>query len=262
VNTIGLIPAAGRATRLLPFRYPKELFPIAYHEPDGSSGETDVRVVCQDALDCLAAASVTKAFVVIGDHKFEVMRFLSDGREFGLDLAYLHQRDICGLPQAIDCAYPWIGGSNTALVLPDTIIEPRGTIAMLLDALGRSRPDIVLGVFPTDHPGDLCPVDFDEGGRVLGLHDKDPSRGIANTWGAAVWTPAFTEYLHCYLADASVRGGRELTLAEVLMSASRDGLVAGAVPVPGGKFVDIGRRSALVEGRKVIEARTPEKRAR
>ena len=257
VDTIGLIPAAGRATRLLPFRYPKELFPIAYHEPDGSAGGVDVRVVCQDALDCLAAGAVSKAFVVISDHKFEVMRFLSDGREYGMELAYLHQRDICGLPQAIDCAYPWIGDNNTALVLPDTMIEPRETVAILLDALRRSESDVVLGVFPTAHPGDLCPVEFDESGRVLGLYDKDATRGISNTWGVAVWTSGFTEYLHRYLNTGPSRRGTELALAEVFMAASREGLVVTALPVPNGRFVDIGRRSALLEGRKLIEGRMP-----
>ena len=30
MDFVGLIPAAGRATRLAPFRYPKELLPIGY----------------------------------------------------------------------------------------------------------------------------------------------------------------------------------------------------------------------------------------
>ncbi len=172
LETIGLIPAAGFGTRMKPFRYPKELFPIAYRDPSTEDKAICVRVVCQDAFDCLAAASISKAFVIISDHKSEVMRFLSDGRECGVDLAYLHQREVCGLPNALSCAYPWIRSSRVALLLPDTLIEPQDSIAQLLSFLETSGSDIVLGVFPTPHPEDLCPVEFDEQGRVTGSMTK------------------------------------------------------------------------------------------
>jgi glucose-1-phosphate thymidylyltransferase len=214
-----------------------------------------LRVVCRDTLDCLAAASISKAFVVISDHKFEIMRFLSDGRESGIDLAYLHQRDPSGLAGAVDCAYSWIRNNLVALLLPDTVLEPRDTVTMLLSALHSSGSDLVLGVFPTSNPGELCPVQFDEQGRILGLFDKDSSHGIMNTWGAAVWKPAFSDFLHEHLQISRNNSSEEPPLSDIIMASSRMGLDARAIPIPGGRFIDVGQWPAIEKARQLIEDR-------
>lgn len=147
VEAVGIIPAAGKGTRFLPFRYPKELFPIGYKNLD--NGDIQLKVVCQYSLECLSDAAIENAYVIISDYKFEVVRFLSDGRDYGINLAYLHQREVNGLPFAIDCAYRWVRDKISVLVLPDTIVKPRNSVQQILNFLTRSRADIVLGIFPT-----------------------------------------------------------------------------------------------------------------
>jgi glucose-1-phosphate thymidylyltransferase len=251
LNPIGIIPAAGFGTRFLPYRYPKELFPIAFQE--SPEGRVSMRVVVQDALESLVRAGVRRAYVVIGDHKFETMRFLSDGHDFGVELAYLHQREVAGLPGAVDCAYPWLEGSNVVLLLPDTLIEPRDCVASLLTELDNGTADVVLAVFETEHPGDLCPVEFDRSGKVSALYDKDSARGINNTWGLAVWNPRFTEFLHEYLRGA--KGDTEVVLASVFLAAIKNDLCIHAIPIPGGRFIDIGRSASLIEAQRAMEDR-------
>jgi len=258
VKPVGIIPAAGRGTRLLPFRYPKELFPIAYDDPSSQNGDVQLRIVCQDALDSLSVAGIAEAYVIISDQKFEVMRFLSNGQEFGVHLAYLHQREINGLPFAIDCAYNWVKERNCVLLLPDTLLEPRDAVRRAIVFLEEKEADVVLGVFPTDHPEDLCPVDFDTSGRVRSLHDKDASKGIMNTWGFVVWNPTFTAHLHGFVNDVVNPPGRELTLADVITTALETRLSVFAFPIDGGKFMDIGKSSSLIEARQILEERIGE----
>jgi glucose-1-phosphate thymidylyltransferase len=255
-DTVGLIPAAGHGSRLRPFRYPKELLPLGYAASALPGGEgLRIKVVCEYALDNLVEAGVEQAYVVISDNKCEIIRFLSDGRDYGIRLSYLHQSEVIGLPYAIDCAYGWIGDRATALVLPDAIVEPRDAVRQLLDFRRQRGAEVVLGVFPTERPQDLCPVRTDDRQRVLALYDKDRSgAGLRNTWGMAVWGPSFGEFLHSFLARATAPAGRELTLAEVLTAAVAEGMDILALPVEGGKFWDIGKSSSLIQARLELEA--------
>lgn len=258
MEAVGLIPAAGHGSRLRPFRYPKELLPLGYASSALPGGDgLRIKVVCEYALDNLAEAGIEQAYVVISDHKCEILRFLSDGREHGIRLAYLHQSEVIGLPFAIDCAHGWIGDRTAVLVLPDAIVEPRDAVRQLLRFKEQRGADVVLGVFPTDHPHDLCPVRYDDRQRVIALHDKDRfgAGGLRNTWGMAVWGPRFGEHLHRFLAGDTVPAGRELTLAEVLTAAIESGLDVLALPVTAGKFWDIGKSSSLMQARLEIEAR-------
>jgi glucose-1-phosphate thymidylyltransferase len=258
MNAVGIIPAAGNGSRLRPFRYPKELLPLGY-EPSTLPGGDGLRikVVCEYALDSLVEAGVEQAYVVVSDHKCEILRFLSDGREYDIRLAYLHQNEVTGLPFAIDCAYGWIGDRTAVLVLPDAIVEPRDAVRQLLKVRQERGADVVLGVFPTDRPQDLCPVRYDDQQRVLALYDKDRfgAGGLRNTWGMAVWGPSFGEFLHRFLAQAKPLAGRELTLAEVLSAAIDAGMDIRALPLRGGRFWDIGKSSSLIQARMELEVK-------
>lgn len=254
MNVIGIIPAAGQGSRLQPFRYPKELFPIGYMPEACSAGETfRLRVVCEYSLECLVSAKVSQAYVVISDQKYEIVRFFSDGKEHKIHLAYLHQRNVNGLPQAIDCAYPWARSAISALVLPDTIVEPSDSVSQILDSLQGSAADVVLGVYPTDHPEDLCPVQYDDDLRVVSLHDKCARGKLLNTWGTAAWKPPFAEFLHDYVTRVTAPMGRELTLAEILTAALKQGIRVDAAPFSEGKFWDIGKNSSLVKARQEFD---------
>ena len=256
-GVVGLIPAAGHGTRLQPFRYPKELLPLGYAAPlRPGGGEPRIKAVCEYALDNLVVGGIEQAYVVLSDSKCEIFRFLSDGSDYGIRLAYLHQREVIGVPFAVDCAYEWIGDRTTLLVLPDAIVEPRDAAKQLLEFRRQRGAEVVLGIFPTETPEELCPVRYDERQRVLALYDKDRSGagGLGNTWGMAAWGPVFAEFLHRFIADASHPASGELVLAEVLAAAIADGIEVLALPVAGGRYWDIGKSSSLIQARLEFEA--------
>lgn len=243
-DVVGLIPAAGRGLRLRPFRAAKELLPAGM-TTDAAGGGPRLKLVCEYSLDALRTAGIKRALTVIAEHKLDVFRTLGDGRAHGLELAYLNQENAAGLPAAIDCAFPWIEGRQAALMLPDTVIEPAQCCGLALDELKRTGADVVLGVFPTDTPEDLCPVELDAAGRVTALHDKVIGVEVMNSWGLAVWQPRFSAFLHYALPALTPQKPRELTLAEVLRAALQASFDIRGLPIEGGRFRDLGTPEAL-----------------
>ena len=63
---MGIMPAAGRGSRLWPYRYPKELFPVALVPEEGGGG---VRPwpVCMYSLEAMKQAGVERCVVVVSD---------------------------------------------------------------------------------------------------------------------------------------------------------------------------------------------------
>jgi glucose-1-phosphate thymidylyltransferase len=251
---VGIIPAAGNGRRLLPLRTIKELLAVGYDKAPEHEGGIRPRLVIQYALDALKAADVSEAYVIVGDNKLEIARVLSDGSEFGLALAYLHQREALGLPAALDVAFPWLHGRMTVMALPDTITYPLTSLRDILQELRSNRTaDVVLGVFPTDNPEELCPVVVDDQCRLIQLFDKTKNINIRNTWGIAAWTSRFSEFMHTFLAKRPLTNGPEITLAEVFSAALGSGIEIRCRMFDEGLFFDIGKNKSLISAIRALE---------
>ena len=73
-------------------------------------------------------------------------------------------------------------------------------------------------------------------------------------WGIAVWTPAFTQFLHEYLiplkADGNFSQQPELPIGDIIQAAIIKGLRVEAEPFPDGSYLDIGTPEDLVRAVK------------
>jgi glucose-1-phosphate thymidylyltransferase len=257
MDFVGLIPAAGRATRLAPFRYPKELLPIGYElTPQGGARP---RAVAEYGVEAIKAAGIDHMFFVVAPWKLDVVTYFGDGAQFGVSVGYLYQEEARGLPHAVDIAYPWIDGRHVALVLPDTIVTPADALARLRTRYLDTGADLALAVFPTEQAWRLGPVVL-SGGKVERVLDKPRGPAPANTWGAAIWGERFAGLLHESLAQASTAqastaqagtaqastGAGEPVLGMFFDLAVRRGLKAVAVEFPGGSFEDAGTSEGIV----------------
>jgi glucose-1-phosphate thymidylyltransferase len=236
---VGIIPAAGIASRLKPSRYAKELLPVAYLVDDHASATMPVPVITL-SLRALKTACVRRCVVAISDRKPELMRFVGDGSEFGLQVAYVQQTLPSGLSRAVELASSWVRDCYTCLLLPDTIIYPATAMSTLCEVMRENRADVVLGVFPTDTPQQLGPVRFSSNGRVQEVFDKPESTNIYNTWAMAVWSPAFGELLHDCLQKSENQ-----PLGVIFNEAVKLGMDVRASWFPDGSFVDIGTVKGL-----------------
>ncbi|MGH7149942.1 MAG: sugar phosphate nucleotidyltransferase [Planctomycetota bacterium] len=88
---MGVILAAGRGTRMLPFseRWPKPCLPIA--------GKPLLRY----QLEALRDLGVREVVVVIGHLGYEVVRSLGEGGDLGLRIRYVEQGDALGIAHAV-----------------------------------------------------------------------------------------------------------------------------------------------------------------
>ena len=242
MGPVGLIPAAGLATRLLPLAYPKELLPITYTNDDG---RLVPRPVLQASLDQMRRADVRQCVIVIAEWKLEIARVFGDGSALGVALAYVMRPQARGLADALDAARPWLGDRDVCLTLPDTLIAPDDALARVRADREASGADVVLGVFPTPRPEQLGPVRADARGDVSEVLDKPATTDLRNTWGMAIWSARFTALLAAEVAAAP--DDAKPVLGAVFQRAIETGLRVRAVTFTDGRFIDVGTSDGIAE---------------
>jgi glucose-1-phosphate thymidylyltransferase len=89
-------------------------------------------------------------------------------------------------------------------------------------------------------------VEIEPDGRVRRIVIKPAQTSLELAWIIAVWTPAFTSYLHERL-PALAATDRELYVGDVIQAGLEEGLVADSVSFPAGTFYDIGTPDELAE---------------
>ena len=243
---VGLLPAAGRGRRFAAAGYIKELFPLLPPAP-AEPVPAGPRPICERALRQIRAAGAARCVVVLSPQKLMIAEVLAEGGHLDLALGYVLQAEPRGLPDAVRCAEPWLGERPVLLALPDTVVLPLDALARVEVERQRSGADVVLGLFPVDTPERLGPVEFDEAGGVLRVHDKPAHSPVANSWGVASWSPRFTDFCRRWEAaqgQAPSPAG-ERALGHAFEAARQAGLTLRAVWFPEGRFVDIGSPAGL-----------------
>jgi glucose-1-phosphate thymidylyltransferase len=244
---IGIVPAAGRGTRLATTAT-KELLPVGT-VADPLAGLRPRRV-SEYVLESMTAAQVAQVILVISPGKQDVSRFYGAGDRHGVDITYCSQAHPTGMADAIDTAYPSTRNAIVLLGMPDTVFRPLDALAALRDFRERDDADLALGVFPTEEGGRLGPVRVDAGGVVVEVLDKPDCPPLSNTWGIACWGPAFTELLHAEAAAWPL--SRELPLGAVFQSAVQHGFRVRALQFPGGAYFDVGTPGGLARARRAV----------
>jgi glucose-1-phosphate thymidylyltransferase len=245
---VGLIPAAGQAKRISPLPCSKELYPVGFWR---SRDEKDGRpkVACHYLLEKMRLAGITKAYIVLRDGKWDIPAYLRDGSAVDMHLAYLMMSLPFGVPYTLDQAYPFVRDAVIAFGFPDILFQADDAFGHLLARKAASNAAILLGLFPADSPQKVDMVDFDENGGVRQIVFKPRQTELRLTWGIAMWTPVFTDFMHQHLATLkeSAAAQPELSMGDVIQSAIRNGLRAEAVPVSKDPYLDIGTPDDLVK---------------
>jgi len=171
----GIIPAAGRGSRIQPLAFSKELLPV------GSRILNDIQRPCavsEYLIERLIRGGADRICFVIGAGKSDILEYF--GGEFGsAALAYVVQPEPAGLCDAIFRAHPLISPNETVAVgLPDTVWFPETALAELPDE------ELSFLLFPVDRPERFDAVALDEDDRVLEIRVKQANPGTRWIWGA------------------------------------------------------------------------------
>lgn len=241
LDCIGLVPAAGLATRLGDLPCSKEVLPLDVTDEATSEGG---RVMADCLLDALRYAGISELFFVIREGKWDISSHFGDGKKRGLNIAYLMMGLPYGVPFSLDQAYPFIRKSRVAMGFPDMQFEPRHVFKDLLAYQSGSRADVVLGLMPQENREKWDMVAFDDNRRVTRIEIKQPHSQLAYCWFAAVWAPSFTHFMHDYLAKQvpmdPVAELAEVYMGNVIQQAMIERLRVEAVVFESGRVIDLG----------------------
>lgn len=257
---VGLIPAAGRATRLGNIPCSKELLPVGFQTGAGD-GHPQPKPVSQYLVEQMKLAGCAQVFFIVRRGKWDIADYFGDGARFGLDIGYLMMREPWGPPFTLSQAVPFVGDATVAVGFPDILIHPPDALAQAVARLHATGADVVVGTFPAPLEDSSDCVQTDASGRVVRLipkEDNPEGRDHRTTWILAVWGPRFTAFLRenvQQLAEmararrASDKTGKEpeWPLGTVIAAAMQAGLAVDSVHFPHGAFLDIGAPERLVD---------------
>lgn len=241
MNIIGVVPMAGRATRLAQLPCSKEILPVEPPKGINNAGEGP-RVVCEYLLEKMHEAGISRVYVILREGKWDIPAYLGDGSRAGLQLAYLMMGLPYGTPYSVDQAYPFLQHAIVTFGFPDMILGPGNIFGELLEYQRMNHADVVLGLFPADRQEKVDMVEMSSNGRVKQIIIKPRHTELQATWGVAVWTPVFTHFMHEFLISHQKIAEREpeLFMGDVVRAGIKEGLSVYGVQVSGLPFIDIG----------------------
>ncbi|WP_137388457.1 sugar phosphate nucleotidyltransferase [Rhodoligotrophos defluvii] len=211
----GIIPAAGRGSRIQPLAFSKELLPVGSRMDGGTERPC---AVSEYLVERMIRAGADKICFVISPGKTDIIEYY--GSAYGpATIAYVVQPQATGLCDSIFRATPLLAPDEPVVIgLPDTVWFPEAALTDL--------PDDALSflLFPVEKPELFDAVRLDEHGNVLEIQVKRPDASSNWIWGAfkmpgrilhelkALWLEreAQDEFIGTLVNEYIARGGRAI----------------------------------------------------
>lgn len=252
-DVVGVIPAAGTASRLGLLPCSKELLPVGFSR-DHTGQLLQPKAVGHYLLERMHKAHVSKVYIILRKGKWDIPAYFGDGKRIGASLAYLMMDLPYGVPYTINQAFHFIKDSMIIFGFPDIIFQPQNAYLQLLKKQKESKSDVVLGLFLAHpkHKGDM--VTLGQNGMIESIQVNPGPLCTGHTWIIAAWAPRFTHFLNEYIAfhqnsqrenqiDAS--NFNELFMGDIFQAALEIGLSVKTVYFSKGSFLDIGHPANL-----------------
>ncbi len=231
---IGLIPAAGKGERL-GFPFPKELYPVIE--------DNQYRPVSHYILNNMVHAGVNHIVIVINETKHQLIKYFGNGHRFGCDISYvvqelqnddLNKAKSPGLAEALDSAYHLTKGKLVFFGMADTVILPQDFFAKAYSVFDPAA-DVMLCMFHTDKPEKVGMVRLDDNDWVKCIDDKPEKTDLEWMWGAMIWRPVFTDFIHECVHKKKINDS-----ARIYNEAISNGINFKGVGFGNGKYLDMG----------------------
>jgi glucose-1-phosphate thymidylyltransferase len=221
----GVIPAAGRGTRIQPLAFSKELLPVGSRMQDGIERPC---AVSEYLLDRLILGGADKICFVIAPGKSDILGYFGDCYR-GAQIAYVVQPSADGLCDAIFRAGCVIGNEPVLVGLPDTIWFPEAALAAL------PNHDLSFLLFPVERPEFFDAVVM-HGDAVTEIQVKEKNASSNWIWGAFRMSGAGFRQLRALWER---RGRSDEYIGTLVNSYLAEGGTATGVRI-GESYVDVG----------------------
>ncbi len=183
----GIVPAAGRGSRIQPLAFSKELLPVGSRLDGGNERPC---AVSEYLLERMIAGGATKICFVISPGKSDILAYYGSGFG-GVPTAYVVQPSSSGLCDAVFRAVPLVAPDEPVLVgLPDTIWFPASGFA----ELPNDRLSFLL--FPVSRPEFFDSVVCAEDGAIREIQVKRKDAASNWIWGGFKMPGAVLHELH------------------------------------------------------------------
>jgi glucose-1-phosphate thymidylyltransferase len=222
----GVVPAAGRGSRIQPLAFSKELLPVGSRSHDGVHRPC---AVAEYLVERLILGGADKICFVISPGKSDILEYFGDC--YGsAQLAYVVQPEARGLCDAVFRASTVVGNQEEVLVgLPDTIWFPKSA----LGALPKAALSFLL--FPVEHPEFFDAVVL-EGEQVKEVQVKKADATSNWIWGAFKMSPSGFRELYLLWESRNRQDEYFGTLVNSYLAAGGSGIGIKA----GEAYVDVG----------------------
>lgn len=242
---VGIIPAAGHATRLGHLPLSKEVYPIGFEKMNG----LDVpKVISRYLLEDMAKAGISEFHFVLRHGKWDIPAYYKSGARYNYNICYHIAEYGYGVPFSVNQVYPFIKNNIVALGFPDILFNPKTAYTKVIDELlAHDQVSVVLGLIPSKTPerGDM--VIYDDEMNITDILIKSPdSSHLKYCWIVAVWKPEFSDFLNDFIqnelkqkSDTQLREG-DYQMGETIIAAIKSGMKVKGVRFEEGSFIDIG----------------------
>ena len=244
---IGLIPAAGRATRMGNLPFSKELLPLANKSGLTKEAESKPAVAIDFALTVLSEAGVSETCIVIAPGKWDIPAHTGDGSRSGQAIAYVMAEASPNVPVSLDQAWLLTRDRQVVLLFPDIVFTPRQALQSIIAASKDSDADLILALVPASSGEKIDIVTVSDDGQVETVTPKPGKEHSGWTWVAATWNPEFSAFLHTMARNVTDIAKREMYVADVINAAIDAGLSVRALSFPDGTSFDLGTPDELHE---------------
>ncbi|WP_407179039.1 nucleotidyltransferase family protein [Bradyrhizobium sp. STM 3562] len=222
----GVVPAAGRGSRIQPLAFSKELLPVGSRSDGGADRPC---AVSEYLVERLILGGADKICFVIAPGKSDILEYFGD--HYGsAQLAYVVQPQASGLCDAVFRAGTVVGDHEDVVVgLPDTVWFPKTALGALPDA------DLSFLLFPVEHPEFFDAVVLD-GDRVKEIQVKKLDAASNWIWGAFKMSASGFRDLHLLWRDRDCQDEYFGTLVNSYLASGGSGIGVKA----GESYVDVG----------------------
>ena len=164
----GIIPAAGRGTRLEPITLaiPKELLMV------GS------KAIIENVIDSMKNVGITDITVVVGWRKHAILDYLGSGKRMGVKLTYVVQEKTDGLAKAVYETKHIIQDESFMVVLGDNFFYPLTFLEDILSFHKKNNAVATVGISKVDDPTRHGMIKPGEENKIIDIIEK-PKRELS-----------------------------------------------------------------------------------
>jgi dTDP-glucose pyrophosphorylase len=240
----GVIPAAGRGSRIQPLAFSKELLPVGSRI---NGGTEQPRAVSEYLVERMIAGGADKLCFVIGPGKSDILEYYGAAYR-DAPIAYVVQPQAGGLCDAVFRACAFIAPDEPLIVgLPDTVWFPEDALA------GLPNDGLSFLLFPVEEPQYFDAVVVDRTGRVQEIQVKQQNAASRWIWGAF----KMPGYILCELERLWLaRGKRDEYIGTLVNAWLEQGGEAIGVKA-GSAYVDVGTLNGYRAAMSLLQAQSP-----